>query len=105
MAHRPFNVGDVVTNNEMWEAYRIGNMGGMRKSNTYNCLVLISDHTKRLYEDKWYGDELHYTGMGKVGDRSWMAIRTGPFTVLGSMESKCISLRSSIQESIHIAVS
>ena len=25
----------------------------------YNCLVLISDHTKGLYEDKWYGDVLH----------------------------------------------
>ncbi len=69
MAHRPFNVGDVVTNKEMSEAYRVGNMGGMRKSNTYNCLVLISDHTKALYEDKWYGSELHYTGMGKIGDQ------------------------------------
>lgn len=41
----------------------------MRKSNTHNCLVLISDHTKGLYEDRWYGDDLHYTGMGKTGDQ------------------------------------
>ena len=49
-------------------------MGGMRKSNSNNCLVLISDHTKDLYEDKWHGDVLHYTGMGKVGDqdKEWM---------------------------------
>lgn len=64
-----FKVGDILSNNEIREAYKIGNMGGMRKSNTYNCLVIISDHTKGLYEDKWYGDELHYTGMGLQGDQ------------------------------------
>ena len=70
MAHNPnFSVGDIVTNEEMSKEFKIGNMGGMRKSNRYNCLVIISDHTKNLYEDKWYGDELHYTGMGKNGDQ------------------------------------
>ena len=69
MAFSPFSVGDVVTNDVMREAFKIGNMGGMRKSNTHNCLVLISDHTKGLYEDKWHGDVLHYTGMGKIGDQ------------------------------------
>lgn len=70
MAHKPsFDVGAVVSNDEMRKEFKIGNMGGMRKSNTYGCLVIISDHTKGLYEDKWYGDELHYTGMGKVGDQ------------------------------------
>ncbi len=39
-------VGDIVTNEEMRSAFAVGNMGGMRKSNTHNCLVLISDHTK-----------------------------------------------------------
>ena len=69
MPYQPFDLGQVVTNDELREAFRVGNMGGMRKSNTYGCLVLISDHTKGLYEDKWYGDELHYTGMGKTGDQ------------------------------------
>lgn len=44
-------------------------MGGMRRSTTTGTLVIISDHTKGLYDDKWYGDELHYTGMGKNGDQ------------------------------------
>ncbi|NMA04739.1 MAG: HNH endonuclease [Acholeplasmataceae bacterium] len=44
-------------------------MGGMRRSKTTNTLVIISDHTKGLYEDKWFGDTLHYTGMGKKGDQ------------------------------------
>lgn len=70
MAHKPsFNVGDTISNDELRAEFRVGNMGGMRKSNAFNCLVIISDHTKGLYEDKWYGDELHYTGMGKVGDQ------------------------------------
>ncbi|MFA6984211.1 MAG: HNH endonuclease, partial [Sedimentibacter sp.] len=46
-----------------------GNMGGMRRSKATNSLVIISDHTKGLYEDKWFGDVLHYTGMGKNGDQ------------------------------------
>jgi len=70
MVHKPsFAVGAVVSNDEMRKEFKIGNMGGMRKSNTYGCFVIISDHTKGLYEDKWYGDELHYTGMGNVGDQ------------------------------------
>lgn len=70
MSYKPtFAVGDIVTNEEMRSEFKIGNMGGMCKSNTYNCLVLVSDHSKGLYEDKWYGDELHYTGMGQHGDQ------------------------------------
>lgn len=45
-------------------------MGGMRRSKATNTLIIISDHTKGLYEDKWIGDILHYTGMGKKGDQS-----------------------------------
>lgn len=43
-------------------------MGGMRRSKLTGTLVLISDHTQ-MYDDKWFGDELHYTGMGKNGDQ------------------------------------
>lgn len=59
-----------LTLRKIWTKYR----ESMRKSNSNNCLVLISDHTKDLYEDKWHGDVLHYTGMGKVGDqdKEWM---------------------------------
>ena len=70
MGYSPFKVGDVVTNEVMRSAFKIGNMGGMCKSKTYNCLVLVSDHTKGLYDDKWYGTELHYTGMGQEGDQT-----------------------------------
>ena len=66
----PFTIGSVVTNKELTKTFVVGNMGGMRRSKTTGTLVIISDHTKGLYDDKWYGDELHYTGMGKNGDQT-----------------------------------
>lgn len=70
MGYTPsFSVGDILTNDQISTSFKVGNMGGMRKSNTYNCLVLISDNTKGLYADRWDGDVLHYTGMGKIGNQ------------------------------------
>ena len=66
----PFAVGTVVSNAVMAEAFKVGNMGGMRRSKTTGTLVLISDNTKGLYSDKWNEGILHYTGMGKIGDQS-----------------------------------
>ena len=66
----PFKVGEIVSNEQLYTEFSCGNMGGMRPSKANNCLVLISDHTKSLYDDKWYGNELHYTGTGKIGDQS-----------------------------------
>lgn len=59
-----------ISNKEMQEIFGCGNMGGMRKSNLTNSLVLISDYTKNLYEDRWIENTLHYTGMGKRGDQT-----------------------------------
>ena len=66
----PFEVGAVVSNAVMTEAFKVGNMGGMRRSKTTGTLVLISDNTKGLYSDKWNKGILHYTGMGKIGDQA-----------------------------------
>lgn len=62
--------GDILNNNELRELFSCGMMGGMRRLKANNTLVIISDSTKGLYEDKWDGDVLHYTGMGKKGDQS-----------------------------------
>jgi 5-methylcytosine-specific restriction enzyme A len=45
-------------------------MGGMRRSTKRNLLVLISDPFKGLYQDRWDGEILHYTGMGPEGEQS-----------------------------------
>lgn len=62
-------LGEIITNDKLRKVFQCGNMGGMRRSLKTNTLVLISDHTKELYEDKWIGDVLHYTGMGRKGDQ------------------------------------
>ena len=62
--------GDILVNDDLMKIFKCSGQGGMRKSNTTNTLVLISDETKALYEDKWYNDEFHSTGMGKSGDQS-----------------------------------
>lgn len=64
-----FKIGDVVSNGDIIQEFKCANMGGMRRSKETNTLVIISDHTKGLYEDKWYDGILHYTGMGKNDDQ------------------------------------
>ncbi|MET0016468.1 HNH endonuclease [Oscillibacter sp.] len=64
-----FKIGEIVTHDQLRAEFQCGNMGGMRRSHARGCLVIISDHTKGLYDDKWYGEEFHYTGMGKTGDQ------------------------------------
>lgn len=73
----PFSIGEIVSNPQIVSTYKVGNMGGMRRSKTTNTLVIICDHTKGLYDDKWYDDVLHYTGMGKVGDQTLSGNQNG----------------------------
>ena len=43
----------------------------MRRSHKTNSLVLVSDHTKSIYEDRWVSsDMLHFSGIGLEGDQS-----------------------------------
>lgn len=65
-----FGVGDIVSNQDIVREFKCGNMGGMRRSKATNTLVIVTDHTKGLYDDHWQNDILHYTGMGKSGDQS-----------------------------------
>jgi 5-methylcytosine-specific restriction protein A len=62
--------GNTVNNNGLREIFKCGLQGGMRRSHATNSLVIISDPTKGIYEDRWLGDIFHYTGMGLRGDQS-----------------------------------
>ncbi|GGI10910.1 HNH endonuclease [Gottfriedia solisilvae] len=64
-------IGSIYTNNELVEIFVISNQGGMRRSHVTNSLVIFSDHTK-MYDDKWYENILHYTGMGQNGNQDIM---------------------------------
>lgn len=66
MSIRP---GSILRNDDLQTTFLCSSQGGMRRSLRTNTLVLISDHTKSLYEDRWEGKIFHYTGMGKVGDQ------------------------------------
>lgn len=65
----PISIGEVITNGQLSDIFKVGNMGGMRRSKSTGTLVLISDNTKGLYHDQWHDGRLLYTGMGKVGDQ------------------------------------
>lgn len=62
-------IGQVINNNSLREIFKCGQQGGMRKSNTTNTLVIVTDYTRGIYHDKWIGGVLHYTGMGLSGDQ------------------------------------
>ena len=62
--------GENLTNERMYKLFKCSNAGGMRRSKKNNTLVLISDHTKSFYNDRWENDELLYTGMGLSRDQS-----------------------------------
>ncbi|EJQ03212.1 hypothetical protein IE3_05583 [Bacillus cereus BAG3X2-1] len=60
-------LGEIYNNSEIAKKFKCGNMGGMRRSKKTNTLVLFSDHTKGIYDDRWDKDILFYTGMGQEG--------------------------------------
>ncbi len=64
------NKGDVINNEELTELFKCSTQGGMRRSHKTNTLVLVSNHVKSIYSDRWFGKELHYTGMGSTGDQT-----------------------------------
>ena len=62
--------GDVLSNSQVSETFGVGDRGGMRSSLKNSCLIIISDPTKPLFDDRWEGEILHYTGEGKLGDQT-----------------------------------
>jgi 5-methylcytosine-specific restriction protein A len=61
--------GQTISNDALSKLFGCGTQGGMRRSHSTNTLIIISDHTKFLYDDKWRDNILHYTGMGQRGDQ------------------------------------
>ncbi len=63
-------VGNQYTNNDIRATFRCSLQSGMNKSNTTNTLVLIINHIKSIYHDKWLDNKLHYVGKGRVGEQT-----------------------------------
>lgn len=62
-------INDRLKNQELCDVFKCSPQGGMRRSNRTNSLVIVSNHYTSIYEDRWIGDVLHYTGMGQSGDQ------------------------------------
>ena len=62
--------GWIISNEELRDKFKCGARGGMRRSHKTNTLVLVSDHTRGVYQDRWEEGILKYTGMGLEGDQS-----------------------------------
>jgi 5-methylcytosine-specific restriction protein A len=63
-------LGDKLNNQQLCDTFGCSPQGGMRKSNSSNSLVIVSNHIKSIYDDRWDMGTLHYTGMGTTGDQS-----------------------------------
>ncbi|CAN5660846.1 hypothetical protein BH10BAC3_BH10BAC3_16140 [soil metagenome] len=61
--------GAELNNQALCDVFGCGPQGGMRRSHKTNTLVLISNHVESIYDDRWDGSAIHYTGMGQVGDQ------------------------------------
>lgn len=71
MEIQDLKINETYSNQNITDAFKCAPQGGMRKSNTTNTLVLISNHTgKSIYGDRWLKGKLHYTGEGQEGDQS-----------------------------------
>ena len=62
--------GKTLNNEELCACFKCSPQGGMRRSLETNTLVLVSNHVKSIYDDRWIGDIFHYTGMGQTGDQT-----------------------------------
>jgi 5-methylcytosine-specific restriction protein A len=60
----------IIDNTKLVEIFKCSTQGGMRRSNETNTLVLVSNHVKSIYDDRWEDGALHYTGMGMKSDQS-----------------------------------
>jgi len=63
-------IGEEIDNGQLKDVFKCGMQGGMRRSRKSGTLVLISSHIDSIYNDRWIGNTLHYTGMGLAGDQS-----------------------------------
>jgi len=83
--------GDVLNNTELMAIFSCSSQGGMRRSLKTSSLVLVSNHVKSIYNDRWELDVFHYTGTGTVGNQS-----------LGFSQNKTLAESHENKVSVHL---
>lgn len=67
--HITLTSGEKLDDKRLHDIFLCSTQAGMNRSKRTNTLVLVSNHIKSIYEDKWINDVFHYTGMGTEGDQ------------------------------------
>ncbi len=65
-----YKVGSHYSNDDICKAFLCSPQGGMRRSQKTNTLVLVANHIKSIFDDRWDDNIMYYTGMGLKGDQS-----------------------------------
>ncbi len=64
------NIGDIFTREQLMKIFKISGQSGIMKTNTLNCLVLVTNEENDVYEDGNVKDgKIIYTGEGLRGDQ------------------------------------
>ena len=66
----PLEPGDGIDNDTLMAIFRCSLHGVMRPSPQTNSLVVISDHTKAIFDDTWVNNFFQYTGTGLTGKQA-----------------------------------
>lgn len=82
-------IGEAIDNDGLQALFKCSVSGGMRRSHSTKTLVIVSDHTRGIYEDRWDGNVLHYTGMGLRGDQKWKGTQN---KTLGELDSNGVDV-------------
>jgi len=85
-----FIIGNNYSNNDITKNFLCSAQGGMRRSHKTNTLVLVANHVKSIFDDRWDGDTMYYTGMGLKGDQS-----------LDFMQNKTLTLSNENNVGVH----
>ncbi len=90
-----FSVSDLIigknySNEDITNAFKCSSQGGMRRSQKTNTLVLVANHVKSIFDDRWNGNTMNYTGMGLKGEQS-----------LDFMQNKTLSESNTNGVSVH----
>ena len=62
-------LGNIYSNEEIRLTFGCSLQSGMNKSNRTNTLVLIINHIKSIYHDRWFNNKVHHIGKGQIGDQ------------------------------------
>lgn len=53
MFNPELSIGQILKNADIVDKFKCGIVGGMKRSKTTNTLVIVSDYTKGIFNDKW----------------------------------------------------